>query len=525
MRDYQDEFVHKIRIEYRNGHKAIILVAATGAGKTVVFSYIARNAAEKNKRVLILAHRDTLIKQASRKLNDYGVPHGIIMAGFTPSPRRLVQVASVQTLVRRLKQMLAAMEAAYAKAYAAAIAAGLSEEQAQVKGQAAKRALGFDMIIIDEAHLSAAKSYMDIIAAFPDALVLGVTGSPIRLDGKGLGRHSGGMFDLLVQGISIRELIAQGYLVKPVVYASREQVDLSGVKKTGGDYDSESLAMVMDKPKITGNAIEHYKRICSGVPAIAWCANVAHAEHVAAEFNAAGIPAIALSGKDDTDERDRALKALEKGTIKVITFAMLLVEGVDCPAIGAVILLRPTMSLSSYLQVIGRGLRTIYGFGMPLDTSAQRFEAIAAGPKGGSCIVLDHCGLTFKHGFADDEREWSLEGEIKKKGKKKEEKKQDLQQCPRCFLVHAPAEVCPGCGHVYQTKGRNLEYAEGELEQITPEMQQRMANLRKAQVRGAKSLEDLERIAAERGYSQGWAKHTFAAKARARDKYKSSSRF
>lgn len=529
LRPYQDEFVHQVRIEYRNGSKAVILVAATGAGKTVVFSYIARNAADRGRRVLILAHRDTLIKQASRKLNDYGVQHGIIMAGFTPNPRRLVQVASVQTLVRRLKQILASMEAAYEKAKAAALAAGLSEEEADAKGREARRALGFDMIVIDEAHLSAAKSYMDIRAAFPDAIVLGVTGSPIRLDGKGLGKGSGGMFETLVQGISIRQLIDQAFLVKPVVYASREQIDLAGIKKVGGDYDAEALAEVMDKPKITGNAIEHWKKICPGVPAVAWCANVAHAEHVAAEFNAAGVPALALSGKDDPAERDRALKALERGTIKIITFAMLLVEGVDCPAIGAVILLRPTMSLSSYLQVIGRGLRTIYAPGMPIDTVEERFAAIAAGPKGGKCYVLDHCGLTFKHGFADDEREWSLDGVVKKKGKKKEqEPKRDLLQCPKCYHVHDPEPTCPACGHVYEVKVRKVEYAEGQLEEITPEMRasmdERMKNLRRAEVRGAKTLEELERIAAQRGYSPGWARHTFEAKAKAREKFRGSSR-
>lgn len=494
LRDYQDDFVVKVRIEYRNGMKAVVLVAATGAGKTVVFSYIARNAAEKGKRVLILAHRDTLIRQASKKLNDYGVQHGIIMAGFTPSPRRLVQVASVQTLVRRLKQMAARGET-------------------------------FDMIIIDESHLSCAKSYMDIRAAFPDALVLGVTGSPIRLDGKGLGKHAGGMFESIVQGISIRQLIDQGYLVQPSVYGSAEVLDLSGVKKVGGDYDGEALAAVMDKPKITGNAIEHWKRICPGVPAIAWCANVAHAQHVAEEFNAAGIPALMLSGDSDSGERERALKALERGTLKVITFAMLLVEGVDCPSIGAVIILRPTMSLSSYLQVIGRGLRTIYADGMPLNTTEQRFAAIAAGPKGEKCFVLDHAGLWVKHGFADQDREWSLDGIIKKKGKKKEDEKPlPISQCPKCYHCHSPADVCPACGHVYEVKVRKIEYAEGELAEITPEMADRMKSMRKAELKGAKTLEDLDRIAAQRGYSPAWARMTFEAKARARAKYSGSSR-
>ncbi len=531
LRDYQEDFVEKVRVEYRAGRRAVLLVAATGAGKTVVFSFIARGAASNRKRVLILAHRDTLIKQASRKLNDYDVAHGIIMAGFTPALTRLVQVASVQTLVRRLEAMKKRGDAVAASAKAAALASGKSEEEAERAGKEARKAAGcdFDIIVIDEAHLSAAASYTKIRAMFPDALLLGVTGSPIRLDGKGLGVDSGGMYEVLVQGISIKQLIDQAYLVRPVVYASREQIDLAGIKKVAGDYDNEALADLMDKPKITGSAIEHWKKICPGVPAVAWCVNVAHAQHVAAEFNAAGIPAVALSGEDDQNERDRALAALERGEIKIITFAMLLVEGVDCPAIGAVILLRPTMSLSSYLQVIGRGLRTIYAPGMPLDTVEQRFAAIEAGPKGGKCFVLDHCGLTFKHGFADQEREWSLDGVVKKKGKKKEpEQKADLLQCPRCYHIHDPAPECPACGHIYEVKVRKVDYAEGQLEEITPEMRaamdERMKNLRRAEVRGAKTLEELERIAAQRGYSPGWAKATFTAKARAREKYRGSSR-
>jgi DNA repair protein RadD len=484
LRDYQEDFVQQVRVEYRGGIQSVLLVAATGAGKTVVFSYIAKASAAKGSRVLILAHRDQLIKQASRKLSENGVMHGIIMAGFTPNPRRLVQVASVQTLVRRVEKM---------------IAAGIT----------------FDLIVIDEAHLSAAASYMKILAAWPKARVLGVTGSPIRLDGKGLGRGQGGCFDSLVQGISIRQLIDQGYLVRPTVYASKTQVDLSSVKKVGGDFDNAALADVMDKPVITGSAIAEYKRICPGVPAVAWCANVAHAKHVAEQFNASGIPALALSGEDDSAARDRALAGLSNGSLKVITFAMLLVEGVDCPAIGAVILLRPTMSLSSYLQTIGRGLRPIYATGMPLDTTEQRMAAIDAGPKGRRCFVLDHAGLTFRHGLADEEREWSLDGVTKKKGKKKDaEKPVPLAQCPKCYLVHDPAPACPACGHVYEAKVRNLNEVDGELAEITPEVAEQLRRKRNGEVSGARTLEDLQKVAAQRGYKPSWARMVFEARQR-----------
>lgn len=477
LRGYQTQAEDDVREAMRLA-RAVLLVLSTGAGKTVIFSDIARKAALKGKRILILAHRDTLIKQASAKLMEYGVPHGIIMAGFTQQRHHLVQVASVQTLIRRLDKM----------------------------------AHEFDLIIIDEAHLSAAKSYMTIVERFGKARVLGVTGSPVRLDSKGLGRAAGGLFDVMVTGISIKELIAQGFLVKPVVYASANRINLESVKTVAGEFDQHALADVMDKPVITGSAIAEYTRVCPGVPAVAWCVNVAHAEHVAGEFNAAGIPALALSGEDSATERTEALAALSSGRVKVVTFAMLLVEGVDCPAIGCVIMLRPTMSLASYLQVIGRGLRTIYAKGMPLETIEQRHAAILAGPKGGKCFVLDHADLWSRHGFADQEREWSLDGMKKKKGKKKDPNDVtiDLKQCPQCFVVHEPAPVCPQCGFVHPVASRGVEQVDGELKEITEEVQAQLRQQQRSAQAAAKSVEDMMR---ELGYSRTRAEAIVKARA------------
>lgn len=473
LRDYQDSAASDVRLAFREGRRAVLLVLATGAGKTVIFSHIAKSAAEKGNPVLILAHRDQLIKQASRKLRDYSVRHGIIMAGFTQDMSSRVQVGSVQTLVRRL-------------------------EKIRFKPK---------LIIIDEAHLSAAKSYRDILDAYPEALVLGVTGSPYRLDGKSLGVNSGGIYDFMIKGISIGELIARGFLVRPVVYAPAEQLDLSGIKTSMGDYKTDELALVVDKPKITGSAIEHYRRICPDVPAVAWCVTVAHAQHVADEFNSAGIKAVMLCGESSSDERDKALKALETGEIKVITFVGILIEGVDCPAIGAIIMLRPTLSLSSYLQVIGRGLRPYVS---------------PSGAKKECCYVLDHAGLTFKHGMADEDRDWQLDGEAKKKGKKKkQEEKVDLLQCVGvggCFGIFAPAPACPHCGKPVEVKTRQLEHAEGELTEITPEMAARIRVERRQEQGSAKSLKELKAYGAKMGRSPKWAEHVFNARQRKKAK-------
>jgi superfamily II DNA or RNA helicase len=484
-RDYQQQLMDKVRLAFRAGLRSPLVVAATGAGKTVVFSAIADSAAARGNEVLILAHRDTLIKQASNKLTDNGVKHGIIMAGFTQALHHKVQVGSVQTVARRLKKI-------------------------RWKPK---------LIIIDEAHLSAAKTYRDILAAFPDALVLGFTGSPCRLDNKPLGKQSGGIYDELIQAISIKQLIARGFLVQPTVFGAAEALDLSGIKKSMGDYATAELAAVVDKPKITGDAVEQYLKICPDVPAVAWCITVEHAQHVADAFNANGIAAVMLCGEHDTAYRDKVLKQLETGEVKVVTFVGILIEGVDQPAIGAIILLRPTMSLASYLQVIGRGLRPYTN---------------AAGIKKECCYVLDHADLWKRHGFADEEREWELNGEVKKPGKKKErEAAVDLIQCRGCFAVFSPEQAaeagqkvdlggtprgpcCPNCGKAIEVKTRKLEHVDGELVQITPEMRAEAQKESRREQGSAQTLEDLKAYGAKMGRSPQWADHVWNARQRKR---------
>ncbi len=463
LRYYQREGIGRLRQSIKSGYKAPLLVAPTGAGKTVMFSYMAKQAAGRSKRVLILAHRDKLIRQASSKLDDYDVGHGVIMAGVRPSRLMNTQVASVQTMVRRIQ----------------------------------KYRFKFDLVVIDEAHLSAAASYIKVIDAIratsPHAIIIGVTGSPYRLDGKGLGVEAGGLYDDLVVGVTLRDLIDDGFLVQPKVYASRETLDLSGVRTVGGDYNSKDLASVVDRPTLVGNAVEHYQKVCPGVPSIAWCVNIAHSEHVAEQFSACGIPARSLSGEAKTEEREQVLGDLAAGRLKVVTFCNLLIEGVDVPEIGAVILLRPTKSLSAYLQVIGRGLRPVYASDMSLESRDHRLAAMDMGPKGRHCIVLDHAACWYIHGFADDEREWSLDGQ-KKSGKKKKDDDPEfkIQQCPSCFRVHLPGPVCPECGHVYKVEvERGPREVDGELTEITEEMRDRLRRQRLQEQGKAQTVEDL----------------------------------
>ncbi|EKK6596284.1 DEAD/DEAH box helicase [Salmonella enterica] len=473
LRDYQVDSIRAVRQEFRISN-AVILVLATGAGKTVIFSEITRLAKEKGSRVLILAHRDQLIKQCSRKLNEIGTTHGIIMAGHTPAYHEMVQVGSVQTVVRRLNRFIGAP----------------------------------DIIIIDECHLSVAKTYVTILEHFPNAKLLGVTGSPCRLDGRALGRADGGLYDSMVQGITIRQLIERGFLVRPRVFGPSKVVSLKGIERDkNGEYNNKQLAARMDNKTITGDAIEHYLKICPGVPAVCWCVNIQHATNVAAQFNAKGIKAAMLCGEHDSDYRDLVLGQLASGEIQVVTFVGLLIEGVDVPEITCVIILRPTMSLSSYLQTIGRGLRPL--------------------PGKDYCYVLDHAGLFVRHGLPDEDRHWPLTGHVKTTRAVTDDLA--IKQCPDCFAAFPRKDAkaaaarlreqqplfqgllaCPRCGADLAGKIHTVKTEKGELVEVTEEQakainQERQKKIRRDEIRKARSYKELLKIEAQRGYQKGWA--------------------
>ena len=263
LRDYQSDSVNNIRGAYLERFKAPLLVLPTGGGKTVVFCDIARRTSEAGKRVWILVHRVELLRQTSASLSKSDVDHGLINSKYTPNPEALVQVAGVQTLINRLDKQPPP-----------------------------------DLIIIDEAHHATAGSWRKIIEYYPNAKVLGVTATPCRGDGKGLGEEAGGVFDSLVMGPQIPDLIDRGYLVKPIVYASPNRPDLSSVKIVRGDFDKKQITELIDRPTITGDAVAHYSKICSGVPAVAFCVSISHAEHVAEEFRAAGYKAYSVDPFD-----------------------------------------------------------------------------------------------------------------------------------------------------------------------------------------------------------------------------------
>lgn len=472
LRDYQEAGVADIRAVYSSGKRAVLYVLPTGGGKTVLFTYITHHAEKKGNRVYILVHRQELLKQTSDSLDALGVEHGLIAPGFPMTGDR-VQVASVQTLVRRIDKVPRPT-----------------------------------LLIVDEAHHASAASWAKVIEYYEPAL-LGVTATPCRLDGKGLGVDHGGYFEDLVAGPNIKQLIAEGYLTRPVAYAPPTGFDLSAVKSRFGDYNQKDLAEAMDKPTITGSAVEHYAKLCPGVPAIAFCVSVAHAEHVAAEFRAAGFRAASVDGTMNDGQRKGLITALGRGNLDVLASCDIVSEGTDIPIVGAAILLRPTQSLSLYIQQGGRALRPVYAPGYDLKTVDGRLAAIAASNKK-AAIILDHVGNCLRHGLLDDHREWTLDGKPPKKGGPREvEETLNVKQCPKCFAVHDKAPACPLCGHVYEITDAVPEQVEGELQEVSPEEIAAIRADRRRKQGAAQTLEELKEFGKQMGYKPGWARRVY----------------
>jgi len=450
LRPYQQQAISDLRMAYRSGAYAPLLVAPTGAGKTIILAAITQAAAGRGRRILILVHRRELIRQTSAKLAHAGVNHGIIAAGFDSSDHP-VQVASVQTLARRLQQ-----------------------QHWQP-----------DLIVIDEAHHAIAGTWANVISYWPDSLLLGVTATPIRQDGRGLGA----MFDRLVLGPSTADLMAAGHLTRVKLYAPPQVADLTGIRTRAGDYANDQAAAAMTRPTVTGDAITHYQRIAAGQPAIAFCCNVNHATSVCDAFNAAGISAATLLG--NTTDRDWLIKRFAGCALQVLVTVDVVSEGFDCPGAAVAILLRPTQSEGLYLQQVGRVLRP-----SPGKTAA---------------IILDHVGNVHRHGFPDDHRDWTLADRERRAGSISQPAP-SVRTCPECFAAFKPALICPACGAYCAPQARVIRQQDGDLQELKREaVKQRVTERKKAH-----TLQQLIAVGQARGMKNpvAWAKHVHNARQR-----------
>ncbi|MGE3675413.1 MAG: DEAD/DEAH box helicase [Polyangiaceae bacterium] len=441
LRPYQLEAIERLDQRVAAGVRRVCLVAPTGAGKTSIASSLILRAIERGERVVFLAHRRELISQAFTRLLDFGLPGscvGILMGSDRRRrPGAPIQVASVDTLRNRSKPIA-------------------------------------DVVFTDECHRATAKSYRNIAACYPDALHIGLTATPYRANGKGLGDA----YDELVVVTSPKQLIAEGYLVEPRVFTvpKAEQPDLRGVRVARGDYASELLEQAMNRQSLVGNIVEHWKKHADGIRTVVFAVSVAHSKHITERFREAGIAAEHLDGMMATDDRDAVLRRLSEGTTRVVSNVGVLCEGWDQPSVKCAVLARPTKSTGLYLQQAGRILR-------PWEDHPA--------------IILDHGGCVLEHGLPQDDREFSLEGKKKRAGKPGEA---PVRVCPDCnAVVHISIRICPECSAELFSERDIPEEAHGELVEVTE------VPAKKPKKRPYRSIYDELRVAARSHQSLDWA--------------------
>ena len=368
LRSYQKELISNIKRSIINGHRSIVAVLGCGGGKSVIQASIAKGATDKGNRVLFLVHRRELCEQITRTFTQCGVDMS------------LCDVSMVQTVCRRLERLP-----------------------------------DYQLIITDECHHSLAKTYRKIYEKY-DCIRLGFTATPCRLGSGGLGE----VYSDLVTSVSTQWLIEHHYLA-PYRYYSVKLADTSGLHTRAGEYVQGEVAELMQRNAIYGDTVKQWERLAMDKKTIVYCASVEASRKTAESFRTAGYQAYSLDGTSELDERQSVMERFRNGDIKILCNAELFGEGLDVPDCECTVLLRPTQSLTLYIQQSMRSMRY-----MPDKTA----------------IIIDHVGNCYLHGLPDDDRTWTLEQ------KSKQENMVKIRECPKCFSVHPPTmEKCPYCGY------------------------------------------------------------------------------
>lgn len=408
-----------------------MLVLPTGAGKTLTKTHIAL---QMDLVTICIAHRQELVGQISLSLAQAGIYHNIVapvgvirfcaamhvkklgVSFYAPGAK--FAVAGVDTLIRRTDEL----------------------------SQFISRVRLWD---IDEGHhVVPGNKWAKAVDLFPHALGLGVTATPLRSDRKGLD----GIFDFMVLGPSLRETINRGYLSEYRIFCPPQSIDLAKVETgTTGDFKPKQLSQASEKSTIVGDVVDHYLKIAPGKRGITFAVDVKSAEHIAAAYNAAGVPASVVSAKTPDNVRTTLLEQLETGQMKQLVNVDLFGEGMDCPALEVISMARPTQSYGLYVQQFGRVLRL--------------FDGKTHG------IVIDHVGNVVRHGLPDAPRQWSLAAPEGTRNSKSDDDTIGLTACNECFKPYERhLTACPYCGAVPVISERGTpEHVDGNLVELDPE--------------------------------------------------------
>ena len=435
LRQYQIDLENGVRQAYREGYRSPCIVLPCGGGKSVIVADIAKQTTAKGNRVLFLVHRRELCDQIRNTFARWGVN------------MQLCDIMMVQTAARRLSV--------------------LPEPK---------------LIITDENHHCLASTYRKIYDYFPNSRMVGVTATPVRLNGDGLGDVN----DKLIIGVSAKWLIENNCLA-PYDYYAPSIVDLSGAKVSRGEFTAASVEKIVLKKAVFGDVISYYRKLADGKQAICYCTSIRHSIEMAAAFNEAGIEAEHIDGETPKAERDEVVKKFKSGEIDILCNVDLISEGFDVPDCECAILLRPTQSLTLYIQQAMRCMRY---------------------RPGKRAIIIDHVGNYARHGLPDDDREWTLEKKDRsQQAEKSKSTENTVTQCPVCFLTfHSKNEareavrVCPYCGAEIPIKERKqIEEKEAALEKIEG------FRIDYSDPESCKSYSELLLYAKKHGYKPGWA--------------------
>lgn len=433
LREYQVYLINKIRLAIQYGSQSIVSVLGCGGGKSVIQAEIARLATDKGNRVLFLVHRKELCEQITNTFTAQGVD------------MNLCSVSMVQTVSRHIDK--------------------LPEPK---------------IIITDEAHHSTANTYKKIYAAFPEALRLGFTATPCRLNKGGLGE----VYDELITSVTTQWLIENHYL-SPYKYYSVKLADTSGLHIKAGDYKADEVAELMQNKEIYGETVKQWEKLAKGKKTIAYCASVEAAEETAEQFRQAGYTAASLSGSTPKELRAQIMQEFRDSKIMILTNCELFGEGLDVPDCECTVLLRPTQSLTLYIQQSMRSMRY-----MPDKTA----------------IIIDHVGNCYLHGLPDDNREWTLEP------KKKQENMVKIRECPQCFAVYPPTQQkCPYCGYaaVKEIQRKDKEVVEIDLVELKRQEDIKKTKLADADLKTWPEVIEFQKL---HGYKFAWCIRYAAAK-------------
>jgi len=438
LRDYQVENYASITEAWMWAQN-VLYVAPCRSGKTVI---MAKAIADNQGASVVLAHRAELIQQMSTTLARRGIPHRII---GTPALARLCSKNHVQELKRNFVSP-------QARCY-------LASAQTLMSAPIEPWMLEVTLWVTDEAHHYVdGVAWVKVLDHFKNARGLGVTATPIRADGKGLGRHADGLFDVMIIGPTSRELIRRGFLTEYRIYAPQSDIDLSAVAVTAsGDYSRKTLSDAVHKSSsIVGDIVHHYMTIAPGELGMTFAVDIEAAGEIAAAYRAAGIPAEAISGKTPADLRHLLQQKHQRREILQLVSVDLYGEGVDVPNLEVVSFARPTASLGLYIQQFWRP-------GNPRPDKPH-------------FTIIDHVGNVLRHGLPDAPREWSLDRRERRGRSAPADDVIPVRTCLKCLAVYERVYVeCPFCGTapVPATRGAP-EAVDGVLSEMSPELLARL---------------------------------------------------